>query len=161
MECLLALIEMMQFQEYMIKGMNSEDMVHIIDIDRIRFALNIPASFIIEEEIIYNMKMIIGHKFTYEAKIKAYKIYEKYIKYGCEFEINISGTQRRSIGNLMEDYDLWLAHDISNKDLFMLFEDCKTELLKLLRYSYDRLRSNPEGWAEIVAACTNGPSFCE
>ena len=88
MECLLALIEMMQFQEYVIKHMDTEEMVHVNDIKRIVFASNIPQSCIMEENVDFDnvhLQMIIGDKFTYSAKVKIYKIYQRYIRYEIHF----------------------------------------------------------------------------
>ena len=76
--------------------------------------------------------------------MKAFKIYQKYIKIGSEFELNLHYAQRHHLMELMDDYQSWLARDVTNNELLLLFEDIKQELIKLLRFSWSRLKTTKQ-----------------
>eukprot|EP01083_Nonionella_stella_P213742 770614_1 len=90
MECLLAFIEISQYQDYLY-GENIDNLDEN-NVQRVEFADNIPISEIIEAK--ENVNKEYNNIFLAHAKIKAHKLYNKYVKYGAEFEINISSVER-------------------------------------------------------------------
>ena len=86
---------------------------------------------------------------TKDIKWKAYQLYMKYVKTGGKYEINISYQSRLYLTQLMYDYDLWIKNDISTDDLCELFKSSKDQMLKLIRYSFNRFRNTDE-WIKIL-----------
>merc|ERR1712154_631042 len=77
------------------------------------------------------------------AKVKAYKLFEKFIKEESESEINISGSQRKALTDLFSNG--WLENnDIEMMDLLLLFDDLINEMKHLLSVSWSRIRYQPE-----------------
>lgn len=142
MEVLLAYIEFNQFQRYIAEQMNRNEIP--TDIDFIKFPANIPQSEIIEgkkDEIV----MIIDtdgdeDRFISRAKIKAHKLYVKYIKSGSEFEINISSSERNNLSNLLNNLAVLLACNVNLRDLIFLFDECKEQMKLLLSFSLSRFK---------------------
>lgn len=167
MECLLSIVEIMQFQiwlgQYMDVGNNDDDEIKVEQPDEnedvsdfrvIVFSEKIPQSAIIEskEELDkYNIDSNVDKDgVLIQAKIKAHKLYEKYINTGSEFEINISSAQRMMIVSIIDDFDRFISRDnITLKDMRDLFEDSKEEMWKLLQYSFTRFRFTDE-FEEVV-----------
>jgi len=140
MECLLSVIEFQQFKSYSMQqlNINTTDMGDAIK--TVIFPDNVPQS-----NIVYNDH---GEETEGEGdmlllfKIKAYKLYEKYIKIGTEFEINISYRTRGTLQYLMKDYDQWISDQnrIDSLDLVKIFESAETEMIKLLNHSKYRFK---------------------
>eukprot|EP01084_Bolivina_argentea_P254699 428254_1 len=126
-ETLLSYIEFQQYQEMVwqfVKDKNCEI---------IQLADNVPISAILESK--YNDDKYI------DMKTKAHYIYNKYIKVSSEYEINISGIQRDNIALMLDDLDLLLGNnDVLIDDIFKLFEECKMEMIELLRTSFNRFK---------------------
>eukprot|EP01084_Bolivina_argentea_P302051 521301_1 len=143
MECLLALIEITQFQNYVeahFMDINIETIKDDIYIDkRIQFPASIPISDIIEAK-----EQNVSNDYLIEAKMKAYKLYTKYIEFGSEFEINISSKQRNTIVNIIKDFDYFIGLNINAEELWKLFEESKYEMIKLLSFSLGRLKQCPD-----------------
>ena len=90
MEIVLAYIEFTQFQLYLCPHISDAQVLNKVKI--FNLPPSIPVSHIIEckEEIVPDYS---GDPLLYSAKIKALKIYSKYIDPHCaEFPINISGA---------------------------------------------------------------------
>ena len=70
-----------------------------------------------------------------DCKLIAWKLYNKYIRAGSEFEINIGSLLRRELTMLLNDEFEWIHRNTdynnSNK-LLSLFIDCNREMMKLL-----------------------------
>ena len=169
MEVLLSYIEFCQYQKYVLQHMEheQESTVEITD-----FPSNIPLSEIIEadelrlidtcqtdvdldtdgihrQENSDNAQKYSRTKpatqndtFLHDAKMKAYKLYHKYIKVGSEFEINIPSRERVRLSNLLGDMDKVLSWNVEMEDLLVLFEECKKEMrvlqtFALARFKYD------------------------
>ena len=45
-------------------------------------------------------------------KIKAWKLYYKYIRYGTEFELNLSHRRRTTLDNIFGNYDRWYSQNL-------------------------------------------------
>ena len=135
MENLLAFIEFTQYQQYLKDNTGKFKRAKIM-----QFPKNIPMSIRLEkgnEEVNYNM--------ITEAKIKAHRIYNKYVSSVGEFEINVSYDSRQKVVNILGDLDLLLNNDkITISELFVIFDDCKLEIWRLLMGSYSRFKQQPE-----------------
>ena len=136
MECLLSVIEIMQFQEYILKLEATEK----DNIQMIKFHANIPISNIIEHDDNANNTQ----SKLESVKIMAYIIYGKYIEPGARFEVNISWTMRAQLTQSLGNLDVILANDeMDLEQLLMIFEECKKEMVMLLKYSLGRFRNQP------------------
>ena len=86
----------------------------------------------------------------FKYKLKAHQIFEKYVKIGSEFEINISSDTRAAVTDILGDaYQLLYAdnysdHKLGLKDLLLIFEDCKLAMLELMQFSLTRFRNTAE-----------------
>eukprot|EP00483_Globobulimina_turgida_P012289 UN12311 len=106
---------------------------------------NVPISDIIdskdENEIIETLLSV---------KIRAHKLYEKYIKVSSEFQVNISGRMSDAIGAILSDLNvLKNNNEISLKDLVLLFDSPRYEMLLLLEFSFSRFKATND-FDEIV-----------
>merc|ERR1712157_257155 len=105
---------------------------------------NIPVSMILDTESRYEYPKDNELNIT-DVKIKAHQIYNKYIKVGSEFEINISGIQRDEIAEIMDSVEVLLNNDDANvTKLFELFNECKLEMVQLLRSALNRFKYEDE-----------------
>ena len=160
MECLLSLIEIMQFKNYVRSQLDTDfdfsvDLEHERSVDpELTFASNIPISEIIEakEDIQEDIETADSDNLCF-AKIKAHKIYNKYIKWGSEFEINIALSQRTKIANILHDFDRLTSYKVSMEDLYLLFDEAQLEMMNLLNYSLGRLKGTPD-YANILLCFT-------
>lgn len=146
MEILLSFIEMNQYQQHI-----AEQMKHEIsdNINLFNFADNIPKSEIIRfqgktDDIVMVIDTDGEDTFLDNAKIKAHKLFNKYIKQGSEFEINISSQERRKLSNLLHELDVLLSHNINLQELLLLFEPCKKQMKLLLQWSLTRFKTETE-----------------
>lgn len=150
MECLLAFIEISQFQRYLMDHMNQDDVTDL-GIDLIEFPLNIPLSEIIANKVnIDNTNNCSDDIQLYEAKVKGHKLFNKYIRTGCEFEINISALDRDELGNMLMDLSQLFVYNITAKDIILLFEKAKSEMYNLLLFSLSRWRQQHD-FAQILS----------
>eukprot|EP01084_Bolivina_argentea_P203939 348231_1 len=147
-ECLLAYIEITQFETFITKMMDTNDKVPI----HVTQASNIPQSaIIISDQLVTNDKKCAStDKQLYITKIKAHKLYNKYIKLNSEFEINISSKMRKRLRNVLEDEKKLIAYDIDLYGLIKLFEKPKYEMYQFLNTSYLRFKTQPE-FEQIIA----------
>ena len=154
MECLLSFIELHQYQLYLIEKQQEQsgniDAEHELEMDLdITFPDNIPISFIIECDE-GNIDNYDGDVVVNTAKLKAYKLYEKYISVGSEFEINISGLMREKIINIMDNKEKLMENtEITLKELFDIFNEAKSEMYQLLRVSLNRF-SDQDDYHQII-----------
>jgi len=90
-------------------------------------------------------------------QVKAHLLYEKYIKVGSEYEINISGPMRNSVQSMLNNEALWdVVLDSSTKnsakmqaekiisekldEILTLLNECIDEMIKLLSHSFHRFQ---------------------
>eukprot|EP01084_Bolivina_argentea_P165958 288236_1 len=145
MENLLAYIEICQFQKWVIKQINDN---HINDdsiknIKTMNTLKNIPNSEIIEEKTsLINVNINIDSRKAQldDVKLKAHKLFYKYIKTGVEFEINISYPMRQRLADVLDDGNMLKEKCLTLSELALLFEECKNEIKLLLTISYERFR---------------------
>ena len=147
MEILLSYIEFIQYKYNVSKLLNitlDENKSNELDIFK-----NVPKS-IIYDEIIDNEsdQMFI--------KRIAYGLHIKYVKRGGEYEININHPSRLSLMNLMNNENNFKENVVlNNNELFCIFDDCITQMAKLLRYSLSRLRKRKKQIKLIEEALNN------
>ena len=79
-------------------------------------------------------------------KLKAYRLYIKYIAVGSEFEINISYTERNRLMSMMDDQEKWMSKDtqIDINKLGNLFQNCCDQIYGLMNDSSIRFKSTKE-----------------
>merc|ERR1712154_300099 len=77
-----------------------------------------------------------------DYKCMAKEIYLKYIKSGSIHEINLVGTTRKKLANLMDNN--WSANEVyeDSKKLFFLFDECLHEMHSLVNPSFCRFRDS-------------------
>lgn len=143
MENLLSYIEFTQFQEMAMDELENPDNADPELVSMIRLPPNIPLSAILEVKApgFNSRESPNRQQKKLELKLKAHYLYNKYIKVGSEFEINISGMQRDLIANMLDNLDDLLQNDnIRIDDIFEQFEECKMEMFALLKTSLDRYK---------------------
>ena len=136
MENLLAFIELVQFKGYVQDKLN----LTYLKTDNnliMNFPSNIPFSAILEET---ESTVVIQ-----DIKLKACRIYQKYVAVGSQYEINISGAERGILTQNLHNIDELLDNEqIKPSDMFTMFDNCIQEMWQLLGFSYTRFRTQPE-----------------
>ena len=116
MEHLLAFIEFTQYQQYLVNELDTTQ-----EIDQIEFPNNIPTSIILQASE--------DDDVLRDIKIKAHRIYKKYVAVGSEFEINISFDARQQAVEILHDLDSLLNNKTITADgLFKVFKECSQEI---------------------------------
>eukprot|EP01084_Bolivina_argentea_P108271 193490_1 len=75
-------------------------------------------------------------------KKMAYEIYDKYVRMGAEYEINISYGVRMGYMSIMSNEHIWInsMNDFDEIKLFTLFDDCYDEMIRLMQQSFARFK---------------------
>lgn len=139
-ECLLSLIEFEQFRA----RASLELGIEMDTVQPMTFASTAPRSDIVygtdNAESTPNccLKACADSPARRPLKECAYRLYEKYIEIGSEFQINISGEMRMRLDALMDDYDKWMEMDISDQKLCEMFDDAIDEMTVLMSASLQR-----------------------
>ena len=139
MENLLALIEFTHFRNHAIDAfrISRNDPIASVSFNYV-FSPDVPLS-----DIVYAKVANVDNKYD-EFKLKAYKLYIKYIKSGSEFELNVPHTIRNRFGSVMGNYEKWMLEtsvdQFTVRELVQLFDRCSIELVSLLNGSRQRLR---------------------
>ena len=136
---------MSQFQEYLInKHEIDEDLIDKANV--LKLAKNVPQSYILsnkQKDVWIHSENMDGEEHIddlHHEKRCAHQLYKKYIREGCELEINIHGGDRRKIRNVLADYLQLLNGDINANGLFKVFIGCKNEVYKLMKFSLARYK---------------------
>ena len=141
MEILLAYLEFAQFQEFVQTHLSDSDM-DIVD-ENIRITSTVPVSMIVDCTVAppddIDMDAVL-----YNTKIKAHKLFNKYVRSGSEYEINIKYDERNKLETILSDLDRLLQLNINLKDFYLLFKDCKNEMFTLLTFSLARFKQTKE-----------------
>eukprot|EP01084_Bolivina_argentea_P152153 265458_1 len=145
MECLLAYIEISQFQIYLKKRIIKYQHK---DVKLIEFPQNIPLSSIIEQNV--DEHKCDDDVFIDNAKEQAHALFNKYIANGSEFQINIPSQQRDVLVDLLDDLEQLKNRNVNLDDLFLLFESSKNEMFSLLKFSLDRFKENYQVFTEVI-----------
>eukprot|EP01084_Bolivina_argentea_P151138 263837_1 len=157
-ECLLSLIEMIQFRDFV-----RAQSINMNQVERMSIIQSSSNNSVIHEELI-NIELpanvpkssIVFNKIN-DDRYKAQQLFEKYIAEGSEHEINI-GSRLRSkmtdkfqtpagilrtlsgIGRTIES----VGQHKNISGLPFVFDDCCTEMVRLLRYSLSRFKNKPQ-----------------
>ena len=156
---MMAFIEMIQFQQYIYQyatyhphqmafGVGSSSRKLRMPLYRgVMFPPQIPQSLIVyggrsgskgKESLKRAMRMPI-HEFLQSAKVKAYKLYAKYVMTGSDYEIDVFAETRSALDHWIESESEWLGHPLVDiDDLLEIFEDTVQECFLLLCDCYQR-----------------------
>eukprot|EP01083_Nonionella_stella_P189749 702370_1 len=154
-ECLLSFIEIAQFEKYILESMEDEEALTLRSppiIEHVIMHSNIPESLILQNKLSVQPRDSAkpSDKQLFDAKIRAHQMYNKYIRIGSEFEINISSLMRKRLMDLLDDKQRLMDSSITLANLAVIFEQSKYEMKRLLTYSYSRFRLRDE-FDEVVA----------
>ena len=122
MELLLSYIEFTHFQQSLKddKYKLDKSLAENIEYKLLEFPSNVPQSLIVHKQ----WALSIGDHLQ-NPKVKAYKLYNKYVKTGAEFEINVSYSTRKRCQSMLENFsDLLEDESIQIEDLFKIFHEC-------------------------------------
>ena len=87
----------------------------------------------------------VDQKTMHDIKKKAHLLYNKYIKVGSQFEVNVGYGIRRELMNKLEDKDkLMKDEDLRLADLIQIFDEVKQTMKRLLQPSFGRMKSGPD-----------------
>eukprot|EP01083_Nonionella_stella_P036250 98925_1 len=154
-ECMLSLVEMVQFQQSVYKCMKEFYGKHGGDTNRkqfeefenyikmkspwfhsLRFPKDVPLSGIVCDARKDEMNMLDAIQ---RCKCKAYDIYKKYIDYDAMLQINLPFKIKKEMNSIMNNYDVWIAMDhVTLFDLLRLFDTSCDQMYTLMLSSYDR-----------------------
>eukprot|EP01084_Bolivina_argentea_P258959 436779_1 len=136
-ECLLSMIEFIQYRNT-IKSADHDNHTKNALIDarlneelrEIKLPLDIPKSSIVFDNELND-------------KAKAELLYNKYIKIGCEYEINISSKNRNALAEIFENSQYDKDNNKAFSDPFIFDRTCE-DMVRLLSYSFSRFQSKPQ-----------------
>ena len=142
MECLISLIEFIQFREHIIQVLDVDD-AEVMDSVEYRFPENVPLSDIVhsrddENDTLSDLENANGNMRLLKAKV--YRLYCKYIEVGSAFEINLAYKTRSGFVQLMGDEQEWMDTNIDKLELIKIFDSCIYEMKKLLDSSKHRFK---------------------
>eukprot|EP01083_Nonionella_stella_P222693 794389_1 len=159
MECLLAMIEFIQLQQYILLHMQQYKNFYYKQFGNLKIKNNvelprgIPRSTIIygdNEELVdkylnnVNGRIIsIMEREQVRVRLISYQLYKKYAAIGSEWEINISYETRGRLTAKLHNFNEWMSTNKSNVQMWQLvqlFEDSKHEMYRLLRHSFARFK---------------------
>eukprot|EP01084_Bolivina_argentea_P026160 48595_1 len=153
LEILICLIEVQQFQQYV-----SQNVDDLTEYNQDLLPIFYPEIIVPESTIVYGAlpdkyaNIINKYKkqqddtIIYELKIRAFLLYNKYIRVNSDFEINIPFMIRKQLAVQMDEIDEWLDMDtdINRNDqllkLLGLFESVTKEQYSLLRCAFTRFK---------------------
>lgn len=137
MECLYSLIEMSQFQDWLSDNdktgtiQRSDTGKEQYRYDRIDFPTNVPIS-----------EMLSGKDSNVEIITR--KIYEKYVKNGSVYEINISFLLRKQFAQIIESQQLNDGKGQDWNQLMHVLDRCNHANRTLLMYSLTRFKQSDD-----------------
>ena len=146
MELLLCYLECNQYKTYVKNTLNIP-----IETQLIQFPDTVPISHIITK---YDTDPNITDPYI-KIKYIASELYNKYVRIGSEYEININYHSRNKLINLIHDNNSFLNRDVNDTQLLYLFDDCIKETLLLLGYSLSRAFGLQSMYSQFEIALTN------
>ena len=171
-ECLLSIIEFIQFQNYVFQQTrllyngnnddnddgdndNHDELKNVLnEMERellqtkcnIKLPHTIPNSDAFDQELFDVTHNDINDQTTLilNSKKIAYKIYQKYVQVGADYEINVQSKTRKTLMRKMDNFEDWILNDqVDLLTLFHLFEQCFAEMVALLSGCLGRFRTSP------------------
>merc|ERR1712062_572860 len=131
-----------QYQRYVISIFNLNPSEHGVDL--MEFPSSIPISEIIESEEDDIESLDVNEHQMRRAKVKAHKLYHRYIEDESQFEINISWTERMRLKKLLSDLNILLSAKMSAIELLLLFEKSKTDMYGYMKHHMDNFENSIE-----------------
>eukprot|EP01083_Nonionella_stella_P056556 148859_1 len=149
-ELLTSYIEFNQFQQYLMGTFHLE---HSNLIQLKSLPSDLAVSSIVAREDTHIDGVEVSDDDILRCKYKAYNLYNKYIAMGSAHEINIAYAERDRLDALFF-YNIWQEYkecnNIQHTDLLTLFENCKDEMIKLMKYSLTRFKFQNEEDYEVM-----------
>jgi len=142
-ECVLSLIEMTQFKEAVQHHLEEVEQRGNEVADEIAHEED---SFVLPDRSKYTdfprSEIVCKGKDNFKAM--AHALFEKYIRVGCDWEINISYFERRKLTRLFEHEDQWLENKEydDNFKLYQVFDTCSREMTTLIRAAFSRFKQS-------------------
>ncbi len=168
MECLLAMIEFMELQQYILLHMQQYKNFYYKQYSNLTMKNNvslprgIPRSSIVygdNEELVEKYLdnrsgriISVMEREQVRVRLISYQLYKKYVAIGSEWEINISYETRGRLTAKLHNFNVWMSSNnahIQMWQLVQLFEDSKHEMYRLLRHSFARFKRG-EGFEKIT-----------
>ena len=147
MECLLSLIEFIQFEEYVYEHIQndkklemdfSKESTMIRNNHKIYLPDSIPKSSIVFSNDDTNKSWIEN------AKHKCYLIFCKYINIESEYEINIAWRLRQKLIRILGNETNLISDESINEFILLnIFSRCGKEMINLMNGSFSRFKDTP------------------
>ena len=78
-----------------------------------------------------------------QLKKKCYLLYRKYIATDCKYEINIGSSHRKYYTSKLDNWNTFLQNnEMTEIELFDIFEPCMTAMIDLMKQSFARFKHN-------------------
>merc|ERR1712087_688640 len=77
----------------------------------------------------------------------AWRLWDKYIRSGAEFEINVAYSTRNACAGWMRNGDHWLdgnVQAVGDTELFHIFDHCISVCFSFCSHSFTRFKTMPE-----------------
>eukprot|EP01083_Nonionella_stella_P040801 110602_1 len=134
MACLLSFVEYVQFKQLLADN--------LIDINRGTFgnaklAPSIPKSVIVHSSP-SNEAYDDQQKLLKEYKCRAYMLYNKYIKDGAEFQLDLPSDYKSALDPQIGELDKWVNSAINSDQLFHIFDNVIFSQYQIMWKSYQR-----------------------
>ena len=134
--------------------MRHSDLQHIPDLslDIMQSMPNVPTSEILEKMCsLSTSRITVDQKTLRDVKKKAHLLYNKYIKCGSPFEVNVDYATRTALRNKLDDRETLLRDEtLRLTDLIQMFDAVKMTMKRLLSSSFGRMKTSLE-WSTIMA----------
>lgn len=147
MECLLSYVEFAQYRDAVYLELIDRKLLSDQDIkDLAKLPFNLPST-VPKSSIVYGRpfdKDDSNEDFKKKIKRKAFILFNKYIKIGSEYEINIAYRLRREMTLSMGNLDEFLEKDISELELLMIFDECCAEMITLVQDAFRRFTTTTQ-----------------
>jgi len=137
-EILLSLIEIQQYATYLQSQMEATVATVESQYYDISLPKSVPISSIVEDE-------------TTDFRMKAYRLYQKYIRVESEYEVNISWEHHNRFAAVMDDVDFLMRNQaLDMADFHAMFVVVQKEMMRLLKCSFQRFAQRDE-FEKVVA----------
>ena len=137
-------------------GMRYSDLRNIGDLGSLnvmRTLSGVPTSEILlaMSSISTSRGISLDQRTMHDIKKKAHLLYNKYIKCGSPFEVNVSCYTRSVLRNVLDDKDkLMKDEDVGLVDLVQMFDEVKRDMKQLLSGPFARMKTGTD-WAKLTA----------
>merc|ERR1712154_117155 len=150
-ECLLSMIEILQFKQRIategLKNISHRNDNHltVMGVQSNQNEEEDSKQFIILPKGCPQSAIVYGEEYN-DYKSMARAIYNKYIRIGSEFEVNIDYAARNLYRNLLEDEQSWKGNIIYDdpQKLYYLFNPCIDKMVQLISPSFTRFRQSKQ-----------------